>query len=123
MKTEITYNYINLYYLDQMSEKTPSFMIEMIDIYKSQVPMFQNKLKTYFETKDIEGLKRTTHKIKGALSIMGVNCLDENLLYFEENENILLSEFETFIQNYIFTCKEVDRELNLVINEYKNKLI
>jgi len=94
-------------------------MIEMIDIYKSQVPMFQNKLKTYFETKDLEGLKRTTHKIKGALSIMGVNCLDEKLLYFEENENILLSEFETFIQNYIFTCKEVDRELDLVINEYK----
>jgi len=120
MENSNKYNYINLYYLNQMSSKNAEFLLEMIDIYRAQVPVFKEKLQTYFAQKDVEGLVRTTHKIKGALAIMGVNCLDEKLLYFEENENIPLSEFEPFIQSYIFTSKEVDLELDLVVNEYKS---
>jgi len=120
MAEKSKFKYIDLYYLNQMSSNNADFIIEMIGIYRSQVAPFQEKLLSYFDQKDIAGLTRTTHKIKGALAIMGVTCLDERLLYFEENQNILLSEFEPFIQSYIFTCSEVDKELDIVVNESKS---
>ena len=120
MLTQPKYHYINLRYLTQMSD-SKEFVLEMVDIFRSQSPELMKKLLSNFKAKDIEALRHTTHKIKGAFAIMGVSCLDDRLLYFEENENILLSEFEPFIQSYIFTCSEVESELDLVVNEYKNQ--
>ena len=120
MSIQSKYQYINLRYLTQMSDSN-DFILEMVDIFRTQSPELKKKLLSNFKAKDIEGLRHTTHKIEGAFAIMGVSCLDESLLYFEENENILLSEFEPFIQSYIFTCSEVESELDLVVNEYKNQ--
>lgn len=123
MEKDSKYNYINLFYLNQMSSNNPSFILEMIDIYNAQTPDFQIKLLKYRQENNLNELIRIAHKIKGALAIMGVTCLDEILIHFEEGENISLSEFDTFIQSYIFTCNEVHKELNLVVNEYKNLVL
>ena len=78
----------------------------------------------YFtQDNNLNELIRIAHKIKGALAIMGVTYLDEILIHFEEGENISLSEFDTFIQSYIFTCNEIHKELDLVVNEYKSLVL
>ena len=73
------FTYIDLTYLNQMSNHNSEFILEMIGIYKLQIPDFQNKLSCSRKKDDIEELLKITHKIKGALAIMGVSYFEEVL--------------------------------------------
>ena len=118
MLSKTIYKYINLYYLIQMSDDD-DFMREMIEIYRSQVPIILAMLEKQYSLKNISGLRDAAHKSTGAMAVLGITCLNEKINYLEETENILLSEFATFIQSYIFTCNEVNKELDLVLQELK----
>jgi HPt (histidine-containing phosphotransfer) domain-containing protein len=93
------------------------FMVEMIEIYRSQIPVFMTMFKTHIDNANFVALRDTAHKLKGAMAVLGITCLNETIDYLENNEHIVLSEFEDFVQKYRFTCTEVDIELNVVLQE------
>ena len=117
------FTYIDLTYLNQMSNRNSEFIIEMIGIYKAQIPDFQNKLSYSRKKGDIEELLKITHKIKGALVIMGVSYFEQVLNSFEERELVEMTEMDDFIDEFDIICKKIEIELEGVENEFKNNVL
>jgi HPt (histidine-containing phosphotransfer) domain-containing protein len=74
---------VDLSYLREMSGGNQSLVLEMIDIFKSQVKEFTEGLETHYENKEFEQLGRLAHKAKSSISIMGLNDLATDLKTLE----------------------------------------
>jgi len=116
-----SYKVINISYLLDMADNSPELVLEVIGIFKSQLPDFEKRFNTYLENKDIENLKKTAHKVKSALSVMGISTFNDDLKYFDGKtpEELNLQEFEAFVGNFQSTCKVAIMELEQVIDTYK----
>ncbi|MBT3207191.1 MAG: hypothetical protein HN704_16580 [Bacteroidetes bacterium] len=56
------YNYVDLTYLESMSDGSKDIIVEMVDIFKSQIPEFIENMNTFLETKQYDSLASKSHK-------------------------------------------------------------
>lgn len=73
MKTE--YKFINLTYLNEISDNSTTIKCELIEIFLNQIPEFENDFETSFETKNWKKLAQTAHKAKSSVLSMGLISL------------------------------------------------
>ncbi|HBS86115.1 MAG: hypothetical protein A2W91_07850 [Bacteroidetes bacterium GWF2_38_335] len=78
-----TSHHIDLTYLKNMSGENNELIIEMINIYKAQIPEFIEIMKKGVDDTDWEALASIAHKAKSSVAIMGISYLSEALKEME----------------------------------------
>ena len=111
MKTDLTY-------LKNMSAGNKDLVIEMINIFKTQVIEFNISMKECYENKDYEQLGRLAHKAKSSISIMGLEKLSAELKTFENlaKTGEEVERYPEFIEKFKEETKDAVEELDEVIN-------
>ena len=71
------YKYINLTYLESISEGNNDIIKELIEIFLDQIPEFTDGMTHCFDTKDWKGLAALAHKAKSSVLSMGMNHLGD----------------------------------------------
>lgn len=106
MKTDLTY-------LKNMSAGNKELVIEMIQIFKSQVLEFVNDMNRLLDAKEYENLGRLAHKAKSSISIMGLNELALELKAFElkAKAGIDTDGYPQFIARFTSETSEAITEL------------
>jgi HPt (histidine-containing phosphotransfer) domain-containing protein len=79
MRTKI----VNLDYLEEMSGGDRNLIIEMIDLFISEVPGYLSLMNEYLYKGNWESLGKLAHKAKASASIMGLNDLADDLKKLE----------------------------------------
>lgn len=74
---------IDLSYLDEVAGGNADFIIEMIDIFLQQTPLYVEGLKTAIDQKDWRKIAEVSHKIKPTLSFIGLIAEQEEMAHIE----------------------------------------
>jgi HPt (histidine-containing phosphotransfer) domain-containing protein len=75
---------IDLTYLNEIAGGDAEFMIDMIDIFIEQTPVYSEQLVAAAEAKDWKTVGEIAHKIKPTLAFMGVNHAKEQMATIEQ---------------------------------------
>ncbi len=105
---------IDLDYLNEMSGGDRELIIEMIDIFISEVPGYLSHMNESLRKKDWNALEKFAHKAKASASIMGLNKLAGDLKELElitgNGENIHL---------YPGYAKSIEEQFSSAIEDLK----
>jgi HPt (histidine-containing phosphotransfer) domain-containing protein len=110
MKTDLTY-------LREMAAGNSDLVIEMINLFKTQVEEFKIIMQQQLESKEYILLGKTAHKAKASVSIMGLNDLSRELKQLEINtkEDKAIETYPAVVDRFIKECNEVLDELDEVV--------
>jgi HPt (histidine-containing phosphotransfer) domain-containing protein len=75
---------IDLTYLNEIAGGDAEFMIDMIDIFIEQTPLYSEQLIEAVAAKDWKTVGDIAHKIKPTLAFMGVNQAKEQMASIEQ---------------------------------------
>lgn len=98
---------LDLSYLRDMSGDSIEFMIEMIDMFKQQTPIYINDLKTALDAKNWAMVASCAHKIKPTFAYVGRDDVKNHMQLIEHNARDLkdvemlpaaLEELNSFIE-------------------------
>lgn len=112
------YQYINLNYLNELSEGNDDFKREMIATFLERVPYYIEEFKILKASKDWPNLQFFAHKAKSTFQMMGVQKLadDAALIELYCKEGIREKEIEVLLNNmapnFISAVKEFRAEMN-----------
>jgi len=111
------YNYVDLSYLESMSDGSKDIIVEMIDIFKSQVPEFIQNMNTFLENKDYESLGKEAHKAKSSVAIMGMHEVVEELKNLELNakEGKSPELYPEIVETFATICQLALEELDEIL--------
>jgi len=103
-----------------MSDNSPEIIIEMIDIFTSQVDEFYAEMKSLLKNKEYDLLGKQAHKAKSSVAIVGMESMAVKLKEFEllakEEKNI--STYADFIEYFKKECDKAVNELSAYKEEY-----
>lgn len=105
---------IDLSYLRDMAGDSPEFMIEMIDMFKSQMPINMADLEMALNNNDWAKVCHFAHKIKPTFAYIGRNDAKEHMQQMEtdaknlENVEGLVSAFKEISAVLPFIFKQLD---------------
>ena len=109
MKTDLSY-------LQEMSGGNRELVIEMINIFKSQVVEFASDMEEHLKRNEFELLGKLAHKAKSSVSIMGLNDLAKDLKTLENlaKEGKDPELYPGLVHNFKHTTSEAIEELNVI---------
>ncbi len=108
---------VNLDYLNEMSGGDRELILEMINIFITEVPEYISRMSEALNTRNWDELEKLAHKSKASALIMGMHKLADDLRDLEtdtrEGKNVDLypSYVEKIEQQFIFATKEL-REIS-----------
>ena len=111
-------------YLYEMGGEDVSFIIEMIDLFLAQSDEVINEINQQVQNKDIEGLKRTLHKLKSTANLFQITDLIEVILAFElnnkepQNEDTLSVMMNEIIEILLTAKKQLGEEKTKLFNGF-----
>ncbi len=108
---------IDLSYLKNMSAGNKDLILEMINIFKTQVDDFSKGMDEHYQKKEYELLGRLAHKAKSSISIMGLTDLAAELKIFENlaKAGEEIEKYPALIANFKRQTGEAIDELDEVI--------
>lgn len=115
MKTDLTY-------LREMSGGNKELILEMIDIFRSQVIEFSEGMDNHLTNKEYEKLGKLAHKAKSSISIMGLSELATLLKSLElmacagtdvEKYPAIIERFKSETLEAVYELNEVTKNLEL----------
>ena len=111
---------VDLTYLNQMSDGNNELIVEMAEIYKSQIPEFINNLQEAYKNNDWQQLAAIAHKAKSSVAIIGLNNLANELKTLETDakEGVNTDNYLKIINNFIETAQASIVELENIISEF-----
>lgn len=111
---------IDLSYLRDISAGDEELFHELIDMFISQVPEYQMQLQQELSLGEWEQLGRTAHKVKSALTMMGLNDLAMEMKVLEEQakKGIETKSYPQSIKRFITETTEAIKELKEVKKNY-----
>jgi PAS domain S-box-containing protein len=116
--------YVDLSYLQQRTKSNPKLMAEMISLYLEQTPPLVFAMKQSLSTQDWKLLESVVHKMLPSFSIMGMSTDFENMARkiqeYASTQQITESIHE-LVNQLEDACKQACSELELELNELKNK--
>ncbi|WP_207427277.1 Hpt domain-containing protein [Pedobacter sp. SYSU D00535] len=74
---------IDLSYLSEIAGGSAEFMIEMIDIFIEQTPLYMEQMEEAVKASDWKGVGDVAHKIKPTLAFMGLESAKEQMAEIE----------------------------------------
>ncbi len=107
---------LDLTYLESVTDGDNELIQDLLEIFFSQVPEYNEEFKVAFENKDSETLGRIAHKAKSSIAIMGLNDLATQLSKFEAEAGA-----GVFSENYMEYIKLFETECNDAIRLLKEK--
>jgi len=115
---------LDLSYLSDMSGDSAEFMIEMIDMFKIQTPLYIADLEQSIIEKDWEKAAGHAHKIKPTLSYVGREDARGHLQYIENSarDQKDLEEMPKALQEFNEFAKILYRQLDEAKTELAKKL-
>ena len=105
-----TYKYINLQYMKEISRGNVDYEKTITEQFIDAIPNELHILEQSWHKHEIDRLRQSAHNMKTTVSVMGLNKLLENYLYFLEYEDL---DENTFYGNYSplqFICNEALEE-------------
>lgn len=118
-------NHFDLTYLFEVSQGDKKFAAELIENFIKNTPPILETIKQKLEQQDIEGCRKSCHKLKPVLSYMGLKQITpifgkfhENLLKEQVNFNgelLILGKIEELITDAISRLQKI--KINLVSDE------
>lgn len=116
-----TYKYINIKHLEALAEGNNEFVMELINMFTKQVPLFAEQLDMHLANGDLVALAKLSHKIKGSAATMGFKQLVKNMKELEElaNQNTQTQRYSELIDKYKQLTTEIVEELKDYIHRYK----
>lgn len=75
----------DLSYLMQLMDNNTEIVLEVLAIFKSEVPKDMLNLEKYLEQNEWEMLGKTAHKLKSSVGNLGLNQLRDLFLFIEQN--------------------------------------
>lgn len=93
----------DLSYLMQLMDNNIEIVLEVLAIFKSEVPKDMQNLKTHLYHKDWEMLSKTAHKLKSSVGNLGLNQLRDLFLFIEQNgkEGTNLDQMQSHVNHTI----------------------
>lgn len=114
------YKYINLNYIENISDGDVKTKIQLIELFFTQVKDILQRFDNAIKQNDIQLISATAHLAKSSVKVMGISNIAEKMLELEttakqniksENYNSLI---EYFKQNIPFALTELNNELNIL---------
>jgi HPt (histidine-containing phosphotransfer) domain-containing protein len=75
----------DLSYLMQLMDNNTEIVLEVLAIFKTEVPKDMELLKKHLDQGEWEILGKTAHKLKSSVGNLGLNKLRDLFLYIEQN--------------------------------------
>lgn len=75
---------LDLTYLKEMAGDSPEFIIEMIDLFKAQTPIYLSELEDAISQKDWEKIASSAHKMKPTFTYVGREDVKNHLQEMEQ---------------------------------------
>ncbi|OFX20801.1 MAG: hypothetical protein A2041_03920 [Bacteroidetes bacterium GWA2_31_9b] len=118
---KIDYKFINLSYLNEISNGNNNFILELIELLFEQLPEYQIKMNEYYSQKDWNNLGRIAHKAKSAIIMVGMEELALELKKLEENakEGKNIGDYQEIIVKFVNISNEAIKELQEVKKSIK----
>ena len=112
---------VDLTYLNSMADGSTEVIIEMIGLFKQQIPEFTGEMETHLKNEDWLALSKIAHKAKSSITIMGMNDLADELkrleLLAKEAKNI--EDYPAVIEKFKTDCQRAVRELDEEVENLK----
>jgi HPt (histidine-containing phosphotransfer) domain-containing protein len=106
--------HVDLQYLNEISGGNSELLIEMIEIFNSEVPGYLKLMNEFYENGNWEALGKLAHKAKASASIMGMKQLAIELRDLE-----LLAQESKDIQSYPSLLHSIENKFIAAIEELK----
>lgn len=109
------YKFINTEYIESVTGGDKEIVVELVEIFRSQVTEIANEMKVLYSKGDFHTLGLLAHKAKSSVAIMGMNDLTVLLktLEIEAKEGKNKENFESTIHRY-------ETEAGLAVLELEN---
>jgi HPt (histidine-containing phosphotransfer) domain-containing protein len=114
--TEMNYTYINLDYLNEVSDGDIDFVNEIINDYLNKVPIQFVELQAAVNAGDDDAARFIAHKMKSSFQFMGVEQL---VLLAQQIENAEMDQKDIVFNECIGTMTPI---IHIVLDELKHKL-
>jgi len=115
---------IDLSYLSDIAGGSEEFMIDMIDIFIEQTPLYFEQLEQAVNSSDWKSVGDVAHKIKPTLAFMGINEAKDIMAEIERkartSDNV--SEIPAMFVEIQGKCAELYNTLDKIREELKAKL-
>jgi len=111
---------LDLSYLSEMSGDSPEFMVEMIDMFKQQTPLYIADLKQAIVDRDWSKVSSCAHKIKPTFAYIGREDARDHMQVMEHNARDLKNLEELTMK--FDEINEFMKVLNQQLDEAKAEL-
>lgn len=105
--------YVNLNYLQTITEGDKVMVREMVEMFLAQVPGFIKNLNELYQSGDYLALGKEAHKAKSSLQIMGMTELEHEMKKFQLKtiEGVEIESYPVYIRNFETQCEGAVAEL------------
>ncbi|HCC70682.1 MAG TPA: hypothetical protein DEQ09_05965 [Bacteroidales bacterium] len=110
----MNFKIINVSYIEEVCNKSPELITEMVDIFREQVCEFKNDMKKLYEEKKYFDLGLMAHKAKSSIAIMGMDDLAAKLkeLELQTKEGVKSENYIEYINDFVNQTDEAIKELD-----------
>ena len=111
---------INTEYIEEVCAGSKEIMVDMINIFRTQVSEFNTEMKKLYDEGNYYDLGLLAHKAKSSVAIMGMEDLARKLKDFElkAKEGIEPDKYSSYIDDFENQTREGLKELEI----YQNSL-
>ncbi|HCN83367.1 MAG TPA: Hpt domain-containing protein [Sphingobacteriaceae bacterium] len=115
---------IDLSYLSDVANGSTEFIIDMIDIFIDQTPLYVKQLGLAIQEKNWKTVADISHKIKPTLAFMGVIKARDDMEEIESNARSLenLDEIQSKFNDLEIICNHLFVRLQQLKKELQTKL-
>ena len=105
--------FIDMSYLNEISNGNQDFIKELIDMFFEQIPEYQKIIDFHYQNKDWINLGKAAHKAKSAILMMGMKELASDLKKLEEDakEGKNINEYQEIIAKFVRVSNSAIKEL------------
>ncbi|MCK4663807.1 MAG: response regulator [Bacteroidales bacterium] len=113
--------YVNLSYLESISEGNVELIKDLIEIFKSQVPDFIEEMDRHLKNHEYKRLASVAHRAKSSVGMMGISELEMEMKTLEilGNGEKEIEKYPEIIENFKKITSKSLIELQLIINKIK----
>ncbi|HDZ41700.1 MAG TPA: hypothetical protein ENH59_08495 [Bacteroidetes bacterium] len=110
---------VNVGYIEEVCDKSPELIREMIDIFRDQVMEFSDEMEKLFSEDRYYDLGMLAHKAKSSVTIMGMDDLAGELKELELNakEGIKTETYKNCISSFVNQTGEALKELDTYLEK------
>lgn len=112
----------DLSYLMQLMDNNAEIVLEVLAIFKSEVPKDMKNLVAHLDNKEWELLGKTAHKLKSSVGNLGLNQLRDLFLFIEQNgkENTNIDQLPSYVSKVIKGIEQLFIDIELEIAKLQN---